>query len=357
MKTVTDNTNLSEKVGSDTFLLTHFELEGPTCSVKKRDIEGTSEGDLLQRGDANGVEVPWVNPKLLNFKAKYKQRVYRLLERFAVRRGPTYCFTESNYAKFSAEFAAIKSSYDSEAQAFAANLDNEVEAYIARKPHLAGFVNKHRLSSSDVLRRFRFEMAVPTALQAHNESEQEALVLEVERGFWRQIADKSRDILQSLSGKEYAIQRSLAPIRTLADLMFNNSTLSRRVSEAAGVFWSHVRDMPKEGPVEGSQFMDCIRYLGIFASGEGEMAMDQKRDVVLAKPLEEAPKPTQDTFSAPGNQPEPEGVLVQQDAPTAPSHQEEVQVTTSDEPEPASTHTGSNDGFVGVFNGGVNTIF
>lgn len=335
MKTVTENAKLSQQVGETSFLLTHFELEGPTCSVKKKDIEGTSEGDAIQRGDANGVEVPWVNPKLLNFKAKYKQRVYRLLDRFAVRRGPTYCFTEENYQKFYQLFADIKASYEAEADNFAINLDKSVDAYISAKPHLERFVRKHRLDAQDVRNRFRFDMAVPTVLQAHNDDEQGELVKEVEAGFWRQVADKSKDLLQSLAGREYGTQKTLGPIRSLAELMFNNSSLSPRVSMVGVDFWSYIDSLPKSGNVEGSEFIGVVRYLGLLASGECEQAFRENRMPVLDKSQNNEEQESE----VEAKQPEQDEVSVQSEQSVSEEVSSEAQVTETAEASPVESET------------------
>lgn len=364
MKTVTENAKLSQQVGETSFLLTHFELEGPTCSVKKKDIEGTSEGDAIQRGDANGVEVPWVSPKLLNFKAKYKQRVYRLLDRFAVRRGPTYCFTEENYQKFYQLFGDIKASYEAEADNFATNLDQSVDAYISAKPHLEKFVKKHRLDAQEVRNRFRFDMAVPTALQAHNDDEQDELVKEVEAGFWKQVADKAKDLLQSLTGREYGTQKTLGPIRSLAELMFNNSSLSPRVSMVGVDFWSYVDSLPKNGNVEGAEFTGVVRYLGLLASGECEQAFRENRMPVLDK----AQNNEEQESEVEAKQPEQDEVPEQPEQSVSEEVASESQVTETAETSPVESEAQQQDesevieemnvaNVNSLFENGVNTLF
>jgi|GEM_PF-5810754 len=347
----TSNSQLSQELNAESFLLTHFELHGPTCSVKKKDVEGTSEGDSIQKGDANGVEIPWVEPRLLNFKAKYKQRVSRLLDRFAVRRGPTYCFTEENYKRFASEFNSIKSEFDDEALEFSEKLDEHVASYISKKPHLKEFILRHKLSKSDIRNRFRFEMAVPTALQAHDEAQQDELVKEVEAGFWKQIADRSKELLQSLSGREYGTQKSLGPVRDLAALMFNNSSLSDRVSEVANEVWAFVEDLPKFGKVEGSEFTDVVRYLGVLASGECEQAFRENRMPVLAKPSQESNLDEDEDDSAVSMQ-EPAGAVLVQP--------EEADVSSEEQPSSTSLEKQEDNQVVTPFSpfaGGVNTLF
>ena len=321
--------------------------------MKKKDVEGTSEGDSIQKGDANGVEIPWVEPKLLNFKAKYKQRVSRLLDRFAVRRGPTYCFTEENYKRFASEFNSIKAEFDAEALDFSQKLDHHVASYISKKPHLEQFILRHKLSKSDIQARFRFEMAVPTALQAHDEQQQGELVREVEAGFWKQIADRSKELLQSLSGREYGTQKSLGPVRDLAALMFNNASLSNRVSEVANEVWAFVEDLPKLGKIEGSDFTDVVRYLGVLASGECEQAFRENRMPVLAKP-------SQDDL----NEDEEDSIVsMQETADTAASlvQPEEVNVSPEEQTSSESLQESVKDNQVitpfSPFSGGVNTLF
>lgn len=310
----TANKEIGSKLGEKEFLLTYFLMEGPTCTVKRGDIQGMLEGTTLNKGDISGAEFPWIDTTLLNFKQRFKQRVWRLLARFAIKRGPTYCFTEASYNTFKNEFIAIQREFLNEVDSFSSNLNHHIEGYIASKPHLEKLVRSVALTESEIRARFRFDMAVPTRLQAHNESEQEDLVLEVEESFWQQVSTRAKELLKALAGREHGTQKALNPVRDLADLIMNNQSLSDRVEHVGLEIWTFVEGLQRTGNIQGQQFLDTVRYLGLLASDECLDAFREKRlpelsldlveedeEEVLPSPLQMAPWMTSlgDSPSAP----------------------------------------------------------
>lgn len=371
------NQDLSQSVGASDFLMTHFELNGPTCSVKKKDIEGTSEGAQLQRGDATGVEVPWVNPQLLNFKTKFKQRVYRLLNKYAIQRGPTYVFVEDKYEEFEQKFNAIQHEYMSEARDFSMNIDSHIADYIQAKPHLEAFIRRFSLSSQELMDKFTFKMAVPTKLAAHDENEQDELVKEVEEGFWEQVKGSATSFLKNLSSREYGTQRALAPVRALSTLMVNNTAISNRVLTVAKSFYNFMKQLPQEGRVEGSEFTDVIRWMGVLASDVGADAMNKKEDIDLnslfKRDADDTDEPQQaqssdeesteteteveaeDTQAVEAVETEEEVEVAAQQPDNA--SQDEVSIEAQDDSEEEEEMEQEVNVMNSPFNGGVNTLF
>ena len=229
----------------------------------------------MSQEDLGGAELPpedlaslgskrIADPENLKVFGTLKARAFNYLDRHGVRFMAGWAIPEEKAGEIVQEMLNIRAQFQKEKQAFLADYDQNVQAWI-EKHHQWGEIIRNSLVGSDYVRArmdFRWQLYKVSPLEQHadNTAVLEAGLAEEVQGLggtlFDEVAKSADDIWRRVyHGKTEVTHKALSPLRTLHAKLTGLSFVEPHVAPVADIVQAALLRMPKKGNITGTDLL------------------------------------------------------------------------------------------------------
>ena len=229
----------------------------------------------MSQEDLGGAELPPENlaslgskriadPENLKVFGTLKARAFNYLDRHGVRFMSGWAIPEEKAGDIVQELLNIRAEFQKEKQAFLADYDQNVQAWI-EKHHQWGEIIRNSLVGPDYVRArmdFRWQLYKVAPLEQHtdNTAVLEAGLAEEVQGLggtlFDEVAKSADDIWRRVyHGKTEVTHKALSPLRTLHAKLRGLSFVEPHVAPVADIVQAALLRMPKKGNITGTDLL------------------------------------------------------------------------------------------------------
>ena len=229
----------------------------------------------MSQEDLGGAELPpedlaslgskrIADPENLKVFGTLKARAFNYLDRHGVRFMSGWAIPEEKAGEIVQELLSIRTEFQKEKEAFLADYDQNVQAWI-EKHHQWGEIIRNSLVGSDYVRArmdFRWQLYKVSPLEQHadNTAVLEAGLAEEVQGLggtlFDEVAKSADDIWRRVyHGKTEVTHKALSPLRTLHAKLNGLSFVEPHVAPVADIVQAALQRMPKKGNITGTDLL------------------------------------------------------------------------------------------------------
>ncbi len=229
----------------------------------------------MSQGDLGGAELPpedlaslgskrIADPENLKVFGTLKARAFNYLDRHGVRFMSGWAIPEEKAGKIVQELLNIRAEFQKEKEAFLADYDQNVQAWI-EKHHQWGEIIRNSLVGSDYVRArmdFRWQLYKVAPLEQHSDNTavlEAGLAEEVQSlggTLFDEVARSADDIWRRVyHGKTEVTHKALSPLRTLHVKLTGLSFVEPHVAPVADIVQAALLRMPKKGNITGTDLL------------------------------------------------------------------------------------------------------
>ena len=204
------------------------------------------------------------DPENLKVFGTLKARAFNYLDRHGVRFMSGWAIPEEKAGEIVQELLNIRTEFQKEKEAFLADYDQNVQAWI-EKHHQWGEIIRNSLVGSDYVRArmdFRWQLYKVAPLEQHadNTAVLEAGLAEEVQGLggtlFDEVAKSADDIWRRVYyGKTEVTHKALSPLRTLHAKLTGLSFVEPHVAPVADIVQTALLRMPKKGNITGTDLL------------------------------------------------------------------------------------------------------
>ena len=231
---------------------------------KKMTVEDFGGAELPPEDLASLGSKRIADPSSLKIFSTLKARAFSFLDRHGVRFMSGWAIPEEKAGAIIQELVAIRDEFLREKEAFLADYDESVKAWIDKHSQWSEIIRDSTVSPEYVRARmdFRWQLYKVSPLEQHPDEKavlESGLAEEVEglgNTLFDDLSRTAKDIWKRVyEGRTEVTHKALSPLRTLQSKLVGLSFVEPHVSPVADIIQSALDRMPKRGNITGSDLI------------------------------------------------------------------------------------------------------
>ena len=231
---------------------------------KKMTVEDFGGAELPPEDLASLGSKRIADPSSLKIFSTLKARAFSFLDRHGVRFMSGWAIPEEKAGAIIQELVAIRDEFLREKEAFLADYDESVKAWIDKHSQWSEIIRNSTVSPEYVRARmdFRWQLYKVSPLEQHPDEKavlESGLAEEVEglgNTLFDDLSRTAKDIWKRVyEGRTEVTHKALSPLRTLQSKLVGLSFVEPHVSPVADIIQSALDRMPKRGNITGSDLI------------------------------------------------------------------------------------------------------
>lgn len=208
------------------------------------------------------------DPKLLKEFSQIKKRAVRLLEAHGVQDFGGYAIPLERSKQVLEQLQDLKDAYNDRKAEFVARYNESIEEWIAANPQFANNIRAGVIPREEVETRIYADFNV---FKIQPVSEEQAAAFEAKvNSLGEKLIDSvvktAEDLYRnSFLGRDFCNAKILSPLKKIRERLDGLSFLDSKIQPIVTMIDNTLRDLPKEGPYKGNEFVRLLACCVILA--------------------------------------------------------------------------------------------
>lgn len=234
---------------------------------------------------SNG-EIRLVAPEHMEWTSKFRKRLERLVKTHGTRTYAGDIIPLDNLPEIRRELDAFKRDLERETQDFLSNLPVYLRQWSEKNSEWVAMIDRTEVTADTVRNNFGFRFTIfsPGVVEGYEESMSDMLQ-SIGESVASEVATQVKPVWEkSLKGKAKAVSRTLNLFRQIALKLNSFKAIAPELSAASAMLDETLASIPKEGVIEGADFIKFERAVLILSDKETVLSYGNVVDEATMSP-------------------------------------------------------------------------